>query len=372
MFKIFISANALADTILRESGRKNISNQSKWYKILLKQSKICTIGYDESDMNPISDSNVIRIFAINNPTICLFQDDEYISQIPHHPEVVTDNPSALFYLDIPPKIAREIQNKYGVMCQSTHRKFNTKPLTTETNLCDFKKYSKLDAVKEWSRIFSICSNIPSNSLCIIDRNLFSYDWYWKQENIDKKELLDGIKNVLCILENALPIKLSTDYHVTIICDQPSQDKLTIAEKLEKLSGYLFEVVKCLKRSYNIILEIIAFKKGSKFYNEVTHNRQIVSNYYHIEALNGLNLINFNPKGSFAQYAQPVKTYMLYSTGLNSNNSDCPIRTNERLISDYQEFIKYWRKNIATIDDSYWYVSNDSRKNFSNFVNKLFV
>ena len=375
MFKIFIPADALAETYLREF-RRNGSNQSKWYKILLKQSNICTIGYDESDVDPMSDSNIINILAKSYSTINIEPKDKYISLINDNPEIVMENPNSLFYLDIPSKLAKSIQNHYGVMCQSAKKKIDTKPLTTIPGLIDFNKFREVQITDCWKEVFKVPSLTPSNGLCIIDRNLFSNDWYWK--NLSDKKYMDGVRNVFCILENALPNNFDKDYHVTIICEQPSGSNSDISQNnqienlnpLDTLSELLFSAIELLKRNYNIVMEIIAFKKGSRYYNELTHNRQIISNYYRIDAPNGLGLstIRYKEGQETAQYGQNVMSFLLYSTGLNSCGSDCPIRSNERVVNDYNKFINYWRKNCET--DEYWYACN-TNKTFLDHKNRLF-
>ena len=53
MFKIFITARALAETCMNE-GEKERKDQSKWFRVLARQRKIYTIYKRTAQLNQIN------------------------------------------------------------------------------------------------------------------------------------------------------------------------------------------------------------------------------------------------------------------------------------------------------------------------------
>lgn len=379
MFKVFIPAKVLANIYLEESSRKNSRNQSNWFRILMKQNTIYTIGYKLPDSAPsdddASDEAVLWDFC-RRYDIAIVPRDNYLQSIKDMPQTVLEQPCGVFYLDITPQEARDIQNKYGVICQSTSRPFNAKVLATAPEVYDFPKYKN---APQWKTIFEIPNYAPSNAICIIDRNLFAYDGQINTHT--QRENSSGVYNVYFILDSALPKHLSVPYHVTIFCEclpLKVRDPITKKEEVVRsaedqfntIANTIFEEINMLNRDFQIEAEIIAFKKGKRFYNEVTHNRQIFSNYYRIGAENGLNATNFvgnHNQGS--TYSQQLNAHLLYSTGLRRGGTYCTADTNNRLEIDCASFIDYWRRNADSND--YLYASNNETASFLTHKNRLF-
>lgn len=364
MFRIFTSAKALADTYLKESKRTNMRNQSKWFHILMRQPEIYTNGYTDtipdnvSDIDIFSDTYILYLLQLDHPDIRIVPQDEYLQDIYIHPERILDYPNSVFYIDMPYKQAHTIQTEYGVIVQSTERKIDTKPLATDLAIYDFKRKEQVE--KMWNDIFNIPHHAPANAICIVDRYLFAGN----AEN--------GLCNVLYILRSALPQSLKTEFHVTIIFEYESETKS------KELANQIFALEDTLHRPYPIIMEMIAFHKPDKeknivvpYHNEITHNRQILSNYYHIGAENGIGFINYMKRPRSSNYAQRLLSTLLYSTGLASNTANCPIDTNKRFIDDYRNFMDNWRKDQQK-DEHYWYACNNGEKDyFMKFTNRLF-
>ena len=382
MFKIFVNAKSLADIYLSEGERANIRNQSDWFRILMKQSKLFTEGYEMpssiSAMDPLSDEYVLFLLSQNNPQIELTPSDDYLSSIAEHPDAVLQYPKSIFWLDIDSKQARKIQKDYGVLIQPASKKFDTKCITREIDTYSFKQSKKINS--SWKDIYAGVASILGNAICLVDRNLFAYDGQLDPKT--GKEQANGLYNVFFILDSALPKGLKTHYDVTILTEQRTktvQDPETGTEKvviddefMNRLSNGIFSLIPSLKRNYNINVEIVAFKKPTKnhrvsYYND-THNRRIFSNYYTISADLGLNAINYsNLLKPIGIYSQEITRKTNYSTGLRSNSSS-PVEDADRMSSVWANFIDYWRKNCET--DDYWYASN-SEKTFLNHKNRLF-
>lgn len=382
MFKIFVNAKSLADIYLSEGERANIRNQSDWFRILMKQRKLFTEGYEMPSsiaaMDPLSDEYVLFLLSQNNPQIELKPSDDYLSSIAEHPDAVLQYPRSIFWLDINPKLARKIQKDYGVLIQPASKKFDTRCITREIDIYSFKQSEKIEY--SWKAIYAGVTSIQGNAICLVDRNLFAYDGQMDQKT--NQELANGLYNVFFILDSALPKSLKTHYDVTILTEQRTKtikdpkngtDNVVVDnEFMNRLSEGLFESIPLLKRNYDINIEIIAFRKSDKnhpvkFYRD-THNRRVFSNYYTISADLGLNAINYcdlqKPSGI---YSQLIMRMTNYSTGLHSNSSS-PVEDVNRMCSVWSNFIEYWRKNRKTED--YWYASN-SKKTFLNHKNRLF-
>lgn len=373
MFKVFISSRALSDIYLKESMRTNKRNQSNWFRILLKQNALYTIGTQIPCEIPEDDDTsdgAILWHLCENENIELTPCDEYLGQIVNQPQLVLEQPCGVFYLDISPKDARRIQKEYGVICQSIDKPFDAKVLAAESEVYDFPKYR--DA-PQWKAIFEIPNKAPSNAICIVDRNLFAYDG--QKNGTTGKEQTSGLYNVFFILDAALPKSLLTAYHVTIICEyMSSKEKKTnrelrsAQEQFKTISNTIFEEIKLLKRPFPIEVEVIAFKKLTRFYNEVTHNRQILSNYYRIAAENGLNATNYDMQQK-STYSQQINAHLLYSTGLRHAGTHSTADTNNRMFNDCFEFIQHWRNNSPTED--YFYATNIENGSFMTHRNRLF-
>lgn len=373
MFKVFISAKQLANIYLKENARGNTKNQSNWFRILLRQRSLYTTGYEYPDSTPdpddFSDAAVMwRI--LQDEQIDIQPADEYIDSLHSNPERVLENPCGVYYLDISPAEARKIQKEYGVICQSTSRKFDAKVLSGEASSYDVAKNKP---APQWSAIYEILSEVPSNALCLIDRNLFVYDGQVNPKT--GKEQSSGLFNVFFAMDSALPKHSATPYHITVVFESMAlvdRDKnvlLEVQDRFKQLTQRLFLLVKELKREYPIVVEAIAFNKSTPFYNDLTHNRQIISNYYRITAEQGLNIINFNNPKRPGTYNQQINVQLPYSSGLRLVNANSPIDSNERIESGFMDFIRHWRENADTND--YLYASNMETTSFLIHKNRLF-
>lgn len=134
----------------------------------------------------------------------------------------------------------------------------------------------------WREIFTGVKDLPSNSIIINDRNLFSNDEVIKDKDgaiIDKR--LSGIEGIFNILNVSLPKKLDVPFHILIVCDKTGIEgdglrrRKTITVK--NVITYLNGLKKQLNRPFPIVMELLAVCPSSSFY-PATHNRRILTNY----------------------------------------------------------------------------------------------
>lgn len=366
MFKVFITAKALADTCLNE-GDKDRQDQSKWFRILSRQREIYTIGYELND-SPYDETDfsdeAILYRAQASLGFVLLPEDEFMTGIHNNPESVLLHPSAAFYLDISPEEAANIQADYGVICQSTSNPFDESSLTDEIEVYDMNKGER---AIPWSNVLESAEGLPSNSLFIIDRNLFAYDGQLDRNGMEKA---DGVYNVFFIMEKALPQNFKSTYHVTVLCEQKSDgDDGWDRTHFDRISTTLFSFIGTLNRPYPIVLEVIAFRKRAYFSNELTHTRQVISNYYRVTAENGLNTTNYL-ESLASYYPQQLTVQHLYSTGLKRDSASTPADTVRRMHESYNRFLEQWR--LHSPSDFYWYACNEDSINYTNYENRLFI
>ena len=337
MFSIYISASALADTYLQESD-KPFTEQSDWFKILRKQTEIFTYGYvpvDDDFEDGFSVSDILENLG-RSYGILIKPADDYISQVLDNNQKVLDHPNAAFFLDIEAEKAQDIQSQYGVICQATDS-IDSKVFTKScigTNLVKDQ-----ETKKGWESILKIPTELPSNSLCIVDRFLFAEDG---KNKFGYNTI--GFDNISLILYYALPNSFNDEYHITIITDRNNIKSgiifQTMSDKLIHLVNILAE-----KKGYPIKLEFLAIdvnNKATKYTQPFIHNRQIFSNYYHINFPNGVNILYFKGGKSFAKYNQFIKGTLLYNDSLDYIESDPIISVIESYRKRFKEIIIDWK------------------------------
>lgn len=208
-------------------------------------------------------------------------DAEYIKDIPRNHYRVLENPKSIFFLNIDAKTAKEIQGKYGVVCQSVNE-IDDKALTKayEYNLTDGQKHVN------WDIFFDKTNHsLPSNALIICDRYLFSADP--KSDKKGKEDALKlGLKNIQCILDSVLPKRFNDVYEVLIIFDSSTLDRCREREKkmfkdiVDGLKNYADDNKR--SRRYKIRFDLISADHNCTNYKKL-HNRRIISNYFVVRA-----------------------------------------------------------------------------------------
>lgn len=378
MFRIYITAKALADVCLQEQS-KTYSEQSAWFHILCKQKAIYTIGYTppitETLMeDDLSDSGIITtMFAAYN--INIIPKDRYIKAVLRDYSQVYQQPNAAFILDLSPAEAKKIQEEYGIICQSTSTPIDTSVFTEECVRFEFVNHRLVSG--GWKELFEVPSSIPSNSLCIIDRFLFSNDGQNNSNTGYETEVIyNGLDTLHLILHNALPPKFGNTYNVTIICEKKQiKNRLIFQTLQQKIFDIVYNISKL--KGYSIFSQLIAIDGDvAKYSNSLTHNRQIISNYYKISFPNGVDAILFyNGSQNKAHFTQSVQGELLYCTGLRHPNSQCPEDSIAATQLAFKRVLQRWKEAYEPghiyEPDHYFYADNWGNSSILNFQNRLF-
>ena len=373
MFKLFISESSLENFILDEQD-KNVAPQDNWYKILQKQKSIYILfdkNIEYSELS-IDDAQTNPLFLLQQSGKEFVDTTNYLKDIYNHPQRVLENPCGAFILDIDKEKADDIQKKYGVICQSAKSIDGSfwKSIVYNAHI----SISKNDKDHSWSEFLKGVNNLPSNSLLIIDRYLFSY------ENDYKTTLEDGVCNLFEVLKSLLPdtFSMSEDYHILLIFDgkelkETKNSKYLFGDEVnhssdecfEKLAKILTSKKKELNRNYNIIFELVSLTSDNYGYSE-THNRRILTNYCIIRADHLLKAFKDN-KGTCGQN---IDSDTLFSIGIDNEKSDMPEKAHTDLLNSLKDTFDYARGDAAP---NYKYALNkNAGKSIKDLVNRFFL
>lgn len=372
MFRIYITAKALANVYLQEHS-KGYAEQNDWFHILLKQQKIFTVGYTEPlgdviEEEDFSDSAIIAEMSTAY-NIQFIPSDNYINEVIRDNSRVYDQPNSAFFIDIDGDVANHIQNNYGVICQPASTDVDTTMFTSE---CLRFEYVKNKDVKGgWQELFEVQSSVPSNALCIIDRFLFAYDGQNNTNQGYESEITyNGLDTVLLILNSALPKIFKNTYHVTIICEKKQIKNRMIFQTLQQELFYRIKSISNIK-GYPILAQLIAVDDDlARYTHSLTHNRQIISNYHKMSFQNGINAIRFyNGSEGNAEYTQTVQGELLYSSGLKHYKSECPEDSIRATQIAMKSVLKKWNNSFEP--GHYYYADNLGNSSIRNFQNRLF-
>lgn len=322
MFKLFISKDSLTDLYVNHA-----ASPTDWLKVIQKQRKLFLMN-DESDIDAdLSDANsMLSMFLIaTGKSFDIFEPSSLsISDIHDNPARVLENPCGCYLLDIDKAEAESIQNNYGVICQSTSN-YQDCPLVLE----EFPiSPSNGEKGYGWDRFKSFCSKIPSNSIIINDRNLFS--------NQSEHEL-HGLENVGEILKATLPDALNTAYHVGIIFgSEKGKPNIGAPHNFVEIAKKLNSIKQELNRPYPIYFSLLMLNDQDGTNWEKTHNRRIISNYY--LGIADLKIAAFWKGKSLC--SQTINFVPLYCKGLN-NGADAPEKDHFQTIEGYQFIVYNW-------------------------------
>lgn len=392
MFRIYIPSRVLLDIYFAE-GDMPEEKQSYFCRMIKRANTIFMTGVDLDNCGMFDERDASDAHFLQNMEtkfqITLHNADKFIDEVKEDNSKVLEQPYAAFYIDgISPEEAAKIQEDYGVICQSADEKPNMDLFMENMETYDLTKYHK-DNInnQKWKDIFEVPHIVPSNAVCIIDRNLFAYDGETYLTEVEGEETLkckyDGLINLQSILREALPTSFKGNhFDVTIFFEQ---DSFKGDFSFEKLSNTIFGLISMLQRPYQVRASVIAFRpcrrigdnriSPAKFYNEITHTRQIISSYYRISAENGLNTtMHDDNNAGKSQYSQVLYSMLLFSSGLKRRGADPAAISINRLRIDVRRMIKHWRENPKT--DEYMIACNykpvGARYGVEDFQNRLFL
>ncbi|MGM9787266.1 MAG: hypothetical protein ACI3ZS_10585 [Candidatus Cryptobacteroides sp.] len=252
--------------------------------------------------------------------------------IEKHPEVLANYPTSVFILDIDEGKARQLQQKYGVVVQSFEHlddavltAVHRPPIYTEEN----------EPGVNWSDVFFGVRDLPINAIIINDRNLFTNDQVTKDAsgNIVSKRL-NGVGNVLGILEQALPQTLDVPFHVLVVCDKEGIERHL---SVKKVITYLNALKKQISRPYNIVIELLAITNGSMLYKD-THNRRILTNYGIMTFDHKLNA--FEEGKSLASQRITVEKFFSYG---DLGSASPFVKEHNKILKDMREYLDFVKR-----------------------------
>lgn len=216
---------------------------------------------------------------------------EYINGIQQNPVCVLSQPFGIFLLDIPIEKASQIQNDYGVICQSVS-KMDYTPFSQPHHPTELYEG---ECCKSWEDIIAQYKQLPSNSVLIVDAHLFDEDYFDNRKNCYDLERCNGKNNVMEILNNILPMRFEGVYHVGIIttdidiAKNKGRSRSNLTNK--QITDAINKLKKKLNRKFDINIEVFFFNPNVDDAKKAIHNRQIISNYFIVTALYKLAALN---------------------------------------------------------------------------------
>ncbi len=259
-----------------------------------------------------------------------------------HPEDVLKHPSALYILDITPAEASDIQRQYGVMCLSGDNP-DISPLIDVSDY--FKPSPEKKKFRGWDRVLDSVEHLPSNALLLIDRYLFSSR---------SKSRGDGLDNVRHILSELLPKEFfGKDYHVTIVFNVEEKHR---SYTFTEIASKLYDIARQLRPEYTIMVEVLGIRETCALYDD-SHDRQIVSNYFFVEASHKLAAFDQDNKGTVSQSIIP---WNLFTESSFTGDSSAPLESIDQTVACFRKFYAALSNEVE--HDTYLYAVNGEMKN----------
>lgn len=317
MAEFFLSIEALERIAENDQGKKILSSQTRIFLDVDRSSLDSLLEKEESTIFEFQSGSDVSIVDARND----------INEMKRDRSLFYRHPFGIFVLDVPPIEAEKIQKETGVLCISDQDL--SKILKSETISWDGLTYRrsiqcKKDSLKHnWEEFLTRIKKIPSNSIVINDRNLFTND---------KESLALGATNVANLLNQILPKKLiSGTYHVLIIYEEK--------ERFSKLDieGIAAEILSNINRNkLDMKLEIVGCSRNSSIFTNFTHNRLIATNYGIFDADHMFAAFDYEFR---AVVDQAIGYKGLFSEGLTENDeSDFPFETQKLFLQRIRELI----------------------------------
>lgn len=341
MFTVFANKDFL-EGVLMDRTPKN------WYNIFMSGNvaEVCVPeDLDDEEVDSMGAIDIIGNLQLLGTTVKT--NAEYINDIPLNSRRVLENPNAVFLLNIGAKEAEDIQNKYGVICQS----IDSIDDDVLTKAYEYDLTDGQDGV-DWTVYFDKTNHtLPSNALIICDRYMFSAD-----SKSDAKGALNalelGLTNIRCILNTVLPKRYNDEYNVLIVFDSSTLDKYE--EQETKMFKFIADNLKDYAegnkklRYYKIRFDLISVDHNCINYKKL-HNRRIISNYFVVRADYKLQAF----KGNVSTATQTIFYDALFSkiVPMKPSGPDSPIKSQLQTINSIRELIKNGncRKYASIID-----------------------
>lgn len=353
--------NANPDTI------EAIYFKKDWQKILKLRNNVRI-----PTANPLTLDNYIHDQPdsvweiIDRDGIKVHDHDSYLNRIQENPSSVLDNPGDIYFVDR--KIKKNYLNDNVGVLITAQKSASAIPLKTS-----WEKVLRKGENFSWDTFFRsdvINKIIPSNSLILVDRYMFS-------------KFDDGVQNLMDILDAILPATMNGDYHVLVITDEDQVLTDGTQGSPDAAAHEMQCVVPSLDRPYRIILEVVMVKTLGKlpvgyrktaqdlalmdFYAD-THDRHIISNYFIVSADHALCAVRETKNGNLvASFKQTLKFESLYA-GIDNKFQDL----NSLPAKSCDDFIKSVRRFTSSTAPRCSYYINAKAGDVSKIRNRLLI
>ncbi len=318
-----------------------------WYRIILSTKQV---AIDKQQVNTQNE----WIQVLHKIGVKIFTEQEWLERVFQDNDLVIEEPTASFLLDLSQEHINNLRDKYGMACYATNS-LDKPPFFSNRGW--HINTSDPDQEKSWNALLSGLS-IPSNSIIILDRYFFSSN---AGESIE-----DSFTNLRQILELLLPPTSKNGLlDVSIIFDFGTiKDKKLDGGDLDMayLAKRINKIKKDINRPYAYNISLISINANCLNY-EKTHNRKIFSNYYIIRAEHKLKAYN-ERRGALCD--QELTFSYIFSDGLY-DRSTIPEKTKDQTIKTLQEIIKSELKAIEPQMEIY---RNGKRIPISDYTNIL--
>lgn len=326
---------------------KLYSERSVWGDIIARTKcfyvKLDTDWWEE-------DNNAL--LELSNSQANIINGNDLFDEIEQHPEIIANYPTSVFILDVDKSKACQLQEKFGVIIQAVSH-LDDSILTSVLPRKTFPMEEGENATFGWREIFSGIKDLPSNSIIINDRNLFTNDEVVKDMDgviVDKR--LSGVDSIFSILNEALPQKLDIPFHVLIVCDKTGIEGDGMRKRksitVKNVITYLNGLKKHLNRPFPIVMELLAVCPGSSFF-PVTHNRRILTNYGVLTFEHKVNAF----KGRMNNASQLISVNKLFSHENLKTESEPPfLFEHNRISKDLHKYFSYLNTNIVSSEHEF--------------------
>lgn len=327
------------ESIVTSIYQDNDNTYDVWYNLITKLRPTMNIllnentDYEDNDYNPVYMFE--KDFDINVEPEFFDEvgENSYLSMVQSLVPNSIKSSQAIFILDITEEKAKEISEKYGVICHSFKSNPVSNPIFQESIE---KNVEKKEKGRGWHELLSPETIYPSNSLIFVDRYLFSKD----SEGITGQ---DGVDNAYEVLDKILPAKLGVDYHILFVFDASTLSSYSGVD-FKSISTQLHKLLKRLERPYNIVLETVSIDHNDLNYDE-THNRRILSNYFIIRVDRSLKAFS----SKYSLYSQSIFLDWVASKGVvHSMRSDAPVKALNKYIKEIRVAIDQLKKSTAPV------------------------
>lgn len=334
MLSIYTTEN-IVTSIFQDSDNK----YDAWYDFITKLRPTMNVLLNEDTDYEYNDFNPVYMFL---NTYDIDAELEFLDEVGENaylslvisltPDVIND-PHAIFLLDIDESQAKEISEKYGVICHS----FKASPLSNPIFQDGIEKnVEKKEEKRGWHELLPVDAVSPSNSIIFVDRYLFSKD----SDGITGQ---DGVNNAYEVLNRILPVKLGVEYHILFVFDA-STLSVHSGDTFESISTQLNNLVKRLARPYNIVMESVSIDNNDMNYDE-THNRRILSNYFIVRVDRSLKAF----RQTHSLYSQSMFLDWGASKGIiHSKRSDAPAKALVKYIKEVKIAIGQLKKSVGQV------------------------